>query len=85
MTSTLVRTVQQIECDFMDTLKRVQGERKLYIQYNHIHSKKVVKLPDSEILRIANQIGLAIQSLTNRSITVRAKDYGSYAWAKVWF
>lgn len=82
----IVRNVQQMEMDLRGAIRRIQNGRKIYIQFNHIHCKKAnVKISDAEVARRANEIGLTICSITNRSVTLRARDYGSYAWAKAWF
>lgn len=83
--STLVRTIQQIELSFMESLKKVQAERKLYIQFGYIHCKRKVKLSDAEIQRRSNECGIAIISMTNRSITLRASNYQSYDKARKFF
>ena len=76
-----VKTAEDLERSMQSTLTRIQNtpqSRQAFIKHGNRCIKKTIQYSDSAIYKRANELGLKVLSITNRSVTLAADSIPCY-------
>lgn len=79
--SHFVKTAEQLELSLQSALNRIHTHtqtRQAFIKHGNRCIKKTVQYSDSAIYKRANELGLKVLSITNRSVTLAADSIPCY-------